>query len=198
MDYEAIVTQALTLLRREQRLSYRVLKLRLQLDDETLEALQANKPATARPIWKPSATSPLGRKSLACGASSCCGRRCRSRRRKSACTRPSLWLASSRRNRWSCTPRGAWRACGSSRASALKPTTCWRRSMAGSRRGLRRQTSRRQRHCSKRVRDRASKACSRGYCLPIYFCVMDTPQARDRPPDKGVEHTRTTAVHGST
>ena len=40
MDYDAIVTQALTLLQREQRLSYRVLKLRLQLDDDTLEALK--------------------------------------------------------------------------------------------------------------------------------------------------------------
>ena len=40
MDYDAIVTQALTLLQREQRLSYRMLKLRLQLDDDTLEALK--------------------------------------------------------------------------------------------------------------------------------------------------------------
>ena len=40
MDYDAIVTQALTLLQREQRLSYRVLKLRLQLDDNMLEALK--------------------------------------------------------------------------------------------------------------------------------------------------------------
>jgi len=40
MDYDAIVTQALTLLQRERRLSYRVLKLRLQLDDDTLEALK--------------------------------------------------------------------------------------------------------------------------------------------------------------
>src|SRR5262245_18520364 len=40
MDYDAIVTQALTLLQREQRLSYRVLKLRLQLDDDLLEALK--------------------------------------------------------------------------------------------------------------------------------------------------------------
>src|SRR5215471_881055 len=40
MDYDAIVTQALTLLQREHRLSYRVLKLRLQLDDDTLEALK--------------------------------------------------------------------------------------------------------------------------------------------------------------
>jgi class 3 adenylate cyclase len=40
MDYDAVVTQALTLLQREQRLSYRVLKLRLQLDDDTLEALK--------------------------------------------------------------------------------------------------------------------------------------------------------------
>jgi class 3 adenylate cyclase len=40
MDYDAIVTQALNLLQREQRLSYRVLKLRLQLDDDTLEALK--------------------------------------------------------------------------------------------------------------------------------------------------------------
>src|SRR5262249_47806988 len=40
MDYEAIVTQALALLQREHRLSYRVLKLRLQLDDGTLEALK--------------------------------------------------------------------------------------------------------------------------------------------------------------
>ena len=40
MDYDAIVTQALTLLQREHRLSYRVLKLRLQLDDDMLEALK--------------------------------------------------------------------------------------------------------------------------------------------------------------
>jgi class 3 adenylate cyclase len=40
MDYDAIVTQALALLQWEQRLSYRVLKLRLQLDDELLEALK--------------------------------------------------------------------------------------------------------------------------------------------------------------
>jgi class 3 adenylate cyclase len=40
MDYDAIVTQALTLLQREQRLAYRVLKLRLQLDDDLLEALK--------------------------------------------------------------------------------------------------------------------------------------------------------------
>jgi class 3 adenylate cyclase len=40
MDYDAILTQVRALLQREQRLSYRVLKLRLQLDDETLEALK--------------------------------------------------------------------------------------------------------------------------------------------------------------
>src|SRR3989475_5658061 len=40
MDYDAIVTQALTLLQREHRLAYRVLKLRLQLDDDLLEALK--------------------------------------------------------------------------------------------------------------------------------------------------------------
>ena|SRR5437899_473597 len=40
MDYDAIVTQALTLLQREQRLAYRVLKLRLQIDDDLLEALK--------------------------------------------------------------------------------------------------------------------------------------------------------------
>jgi len=40
MDYDAIVTQALALLQREQRLAYRVLKLRLQLDDDLLEALK--------------------------------------------------------------------------------------------------------------------------------------------------------------
>jgi class 3 adenylate cyclase/predicted ATPase len=40
MDYDAVVEQAIALLQREQRLSYRVLKLRLQLDDDTLEALK--------------------------------------------------------------------------------------------------------------------------------------------------------------
>ena len=40
MDYDAIVTQALALLQREQRLAYRVLKLRLQLDDDLMEALK--------------------------------------------------------------------------------------------------------------------------------------------------------------
>jgi predicted ATPase/class 3 adenylate cyclase len=39
MDYDTILEQAIALLQREQRLSYRVLKLRLQLDDDTLEAL---------------------------------------------------------------------------------------------------------------------------------------------------------------
>jgi class 3 adenylate cyclase/tetratricopeptide (TPR) repeat protein len=40
MDYPAIVAEALALLQQEKRLSFRVLKLRLQLDDETLEALK--------------------------------------------------------------------------------------------------------------------------------------------------------------
>jgi class 3 adenylate cyclase/tetratricopeptide (TPR) repeat protein len=40
MDYDAVLAQVLDLLQQEKRLSYRVLKLRLQLDDETLEALK--------------------------------------------------------------------------------------------------------------------------------------------------------------
>ena len=40
MDYDAVLAQVLELLQREQRLSYRVLKLRFQLDDDTLEALK--------------------------------------------------------------------------------------------------------------------------------------------------------------
>src|SRR5262245_12845596 len=40
MDYDAIFSQVLVLLRQQTRLSYRVLKLRLQLDDDTLEALK--------------------------------------------------------------------------------------------------------------------------------------------------------------
>jgi class 3 adenylate cyclase len=40
MDYEALLTEVLALLQREQRLAYCVLKLRLQLDDDTLEALK--------------------------------------------------------------------------------------------------------------------------------------------------------------
>ena len=40
MDYDAILAEVLALLQQEKRLSYRVLKLRLQLDDDTLEALQ--------------------------------------------------------------------------------------------------------------------------------------------------------------
>jgi class 3 adenylate cyclase len=40
MDYDAILEQVVDLLQREQRLSYRVLKRRLQLDDETLEVLK--------------------------------------------------------------------------------------------------------------------------------------------------------------
>jgi class 3 adenylate cyclase len=40
MDYEAVLAQVLVLLHHEQRLSYRALKLRFQLDDETLEALK--------------------------------------------------------------------------------------------------------------------------------------------------------------
>jgi class 3 adenylate cyclase len=40
MEYEAVLAQVLTLLQQEKRLSYRVLKLRLQLDDDTLEALK--------------------------------------------------------------------------------------------------------------------------------------------------------------
>jgi class 3 adenylate cyclase/predicted ATPase len=40
MDYDGILEQVLALLQREQRLSYRVLKRRLQLDDETLEDLK--------------------------------------------------------------------------------------------------------------------------------------------------------------
>jgi hypothetical protein len=40
MDYDAILTEVLALLQREQRLSYRVLKRRLQLDDAVLEDLK--------------------------------------------------------------------------------------------------------------------------------------------------------------
>src|SRR5205814_6500682 len=40
MDYDAILTEVLALLQREQRLSYRVLKRRLQLDDDVLEELK--------------------------------------------------------------------------------------------------------------------------------------------------------------
>src|SRR5712691_5119452 len=40
MDYEAVRAQVLALLQQEQRLSYRVLKRQLRLDDETLEDLK--------------------------------------------------------------------------------------------------------------------------------------------------------------
>ncbi|HEX9872679.1 MAG TPA: adenylate/guanylate cyclase domain-containing protein, partial [Candidatus Tectomicrobia bacterium] len=40
MDYDAILGQVVALLQREKRLSYRVLKRRLQLDDEMLEDLK--------------------------------------------------------------------------------------------------------------------------------------------------------------
>jgi class 3 adenylate cyclase len=40
MDYDTVLTQVLALLQQEKRLSYRVLKLRFQLDDDTLEALK--------------------------------------------------------------------------------------------------------------------------------------------------------------
>ena len=40
MDYDTVLNQVIALLQREQRLSYRVLKRRLQLDDEMLEDLK--------------------------------------------------------------------------------------------------------------------------------------------------------------
>jgi class 3 adenylate cyclase/tetratricopeptide (TPR) repeat protein len=40
MDYDVVLDQVVALLQRDQRLSYRVLKRRLQLDDETLEDLK--------------------------------------------------------------------------------------------------------------------------------------------------------------
>ena len=40
MDYEVVLAQVVTLLQQEQRVAYRVLKLRLQLDDDLLEALK--------------------------------------------------------------------------------------------------------------------------------------------------------------
>ena len=40
MDYDAVLAQVLALLQREQRLSYRVLKRRLHLDDDVLEDLK--------------------------------------------------------------------------------------------------------------------------------------------------------------
>ena len=40
MDYEAILAQVLALLQQEKRVAYRVLKRRLQLDDEILEDLK--------------------------------------------------------------------------------------------------------------------------------------------------------------
>ena len=40
MDYDAVLVQVLALLQQEQRVAYRVLKRRLQLDDEILEDLK--------------------------------------------------------------------------------------------------------------------------------------------------------------
>src|SRR5215471_16477917 len=40
MDYDVVLAQVVTLLQQEQRVAYRVLKRRLQLDDETLEDLK--------------------------------------------------------------------------------------------------------------------------------------------------------------
>jgi class 3 adenylate cyclase len=40
MDYDAVLAHVLALLQQEQRIAYRVLKRRLQLDDETLEDLK--------------------------------------------------------------------------------------------------------------------------------------------------------------
>ena len=40
MDYDAVLAQVLALLQQEQRLSYRVLKRRLHLDDDVLEDLK--------------------------------------------------------------------------------------------------------------------------------------------------------------
>jgi hypothetical protein len=41
MDYDAILAQVVALLQQQKRLSYRVLKLRLQLDDDTLRRYAA-------------------------------------------------------------------------------------------------------------------------------------------------------------
>src|SRR4029450_7749099 len=40
MDHDALLAQVVTLLQQEQRVAYRVLKRRLQLDDELLEDLK--------------------------------------------------------------------------------------------------------------------------------------------------------------
>jgi hypothetical protein len=40
MDYEAVLAQVIALLQQEQRLSYRVLKRRLHLEDDLLEGLK--------------------------------------------------------------------------------------------------------------------------------------------------------------
>ena len=42
MTYDEVLTQVLALLRREQRMAYRVLKRRFSLDDEYLEDLKAD------------------------------------------------------------------------------------------------------------------------------------------------------------
>jgi len=42
MTYDEVLTQVLALLRREQRVAYRVLKRRFSLDDEYLEDLKAD------------------------------------------------------------------------------------------------------------------------------------------------------------
>ena len=40
MDFYAVVAQVIELLRSRERVSYRALKLQLQIDDETIEALK--------------------------------------------------------------------------------------------------------------------------------------------------------------
>jgi hypothetical protein len=49
MDYDTLLNHVIALLQREQRLSYRVLKRQLQLDDETLEDLKEESVLRSRP-----------------------------------------------------------------------------------------------------------------------------------------------------
>ena len=116
MDYEAVLIQVLTLLQQEQRLSYRVLKRRLHLDDDLLEDLKedliyAKKLAVDEDgrvlVWVgEAAASPAG-------TAPCCPLR---QRRNGASSRCSSVTWSARpRSRHSLTPKTCGGGAGLSR-----------------------------------------------------------------------------------
>ena len=139
MTYDEVLDRVRDLLREKQRVTYRSLQRRFEVDADYLadiaaELIKAERVAADEDgevlVW-------VGNGEVALQPVS------------SQPTSQSLAPATYKPNPGNSARPRAWPGCGRGRGSRQKPGSCWLRSTTGSRRGLRRLTSRTRKRCSK-------------------------------------------------